>query len=86
MVDQLALGFADRHDGQTANLAAATAAHRPYREAAETVLAELVRKGRPSTAEDVRRGIPKDVEPHSPNVLPSVLGAWAARWLNLAVR
>jgi hypothetical protein len=41
-LDQLALGFADRHAGQDANLAAATAVHRRYREAAERVLAELV--------------------------------------------
>jgi hypothetical protein len=78
-LDQLALAFADRHAGQSANLAAATAVHRKYREAAETVLADLVAEGRPFTAEDVRRGIPDDVEAHSPNVLPSVLGIWAAR-------
>ncbi|GAA5104725.1 hypothetical protein [Haloechinothrix salitolerans] len=81
MVDQLALAFADRNAGQEANLAAAVAVHRRYREAAETVLAELVREGRPFTAEDIRKGIPDDVEAHSPNVLPSVLGTWAARRL-----
>ncbi|TCO64365.1 hypothetical protein [Actinocrispum wychmicini] len=78
-VDQLALAFADRHAGQSANLAAATAVHRRYREAAETVLADLVADGRPFTAEDIRNGIPEDIEAHSPNVLPSVLGIWAAR-------
>ncbi|GGM65042.1 hypothetical protein GCM10012275_39480 [Longimycelium tulufanense] len=77
--DQLALGFADRRTGQESNLAAATATHRAYREHAERALAALVADGRPFTADDIRRAIPEDVEPHSPNVLPSVLGIWAAR-------
>ncbi|GAA3890371.1 hypothetical protein GCM10022243_64080 [Saccharothrix violaceirubra] len=81
MADQLALAFADRHAGHEANLAAATAAHRRYRETVETVLADLVAAGAPFTADDVRKAIPDDVaaEAHSPNVLPSVLGTWAAR-------
>ncbi|MEV7042245.1 hypothetical protein [Amycolatopsis sp. NPDC051061] len=81
MADQLALGFADRHAGQEANLAAAVAVNRNYRAAAEAALAALVREGRPFTAEDVRNAVPDSVEPHSPNVLPSVLGTWAARRL-----
>ena len=81
VADQLALGFADRHAGQEANLAAAAAVHRNYRAAAEAALAALVCEGRPFTAEDVRKAVPDGVEPHSPNVLPSVLGTWAARRL-----
>lgn len=81
MADQLTLNFDDRHAGQAANLAAAVAVNRAYRAAAEAVLAELVREGRPFTAEDVREAVPHEVEPHSPNVLPSVLGTWAARRL-----
>ena len=81
MADQLALGFADRHAGQAANLAAATAVHRRYRDAAEAVLAELVADGRPFTVDDIRRRIPDDIEPHHPNVLPSLLGIWAERRL-----
>ena len=81
MADQLALGFADRHAGQAANLAAATAVHRRYRQAAEVVLAELVADGRPLTVDDIRRRIPDDIEPHHPNVLPSLLGIWAERRL-----
>lgn len=81
MADQLALGFADRHAGQEATLAAAVAVNRDYRAAAEVALAALVREGRPFTAEDVRKAVPDGVEPHSPNVLPSVLGTWAARRL-----
>ncbi|MEU4444874.1 hypothetical protein AB0K14_03325 [Actinosynnema sp. NPDC050801] len=81
MPDQLALAFADRHAGQQDNLAAASAVHKRYRETVETVLAELVRQGQPFTADDVRKAIPDEVaaEAHSPNVLPSVLGTWAAR-------
>jgi hypothetical protein len=81
MADQLALAFADRHAGQAANLGAATAVHRRYRQAAEVVLAELVADGRPFTVDDVRQRIPEDVEPHHPNVLPSLLGIWAERRL-----
>lgn len=83
MADQLVLGFADRRAGQEANLAAAIAPHRQYRDAVETVLAELVASGQPFTADDVRNGVPDhvDAEAHSPNVLPSVLGIWAARRL-----
>jgi hypothetical protein len=79
MADQLALAFADRHAGQQANLDAATAVHRRYREAVEIVLADLVAAGLPFTADDIRKGIPEGVEAHSPNILPSVLGTWAAR-------
>ncbi|SDD86179.1 hypothetical protein [Actinokineospora iranica] len=80
-VDQLALALADRRAGQQANLAAATAGHRRYREAVEAVLADLVATGHPFTADDVRQAVPADAEAeaHSPNVLPSVLGTWAAR-------
>ncbi|WP_424183830.1 hypothetical protein ACOBQX_17885 [Actinokineospora sp. G85] len=80
-VDQLALAFADRRAGQRANLAAASAAHKRYRETVETVLADLVRQRRPFTADDVRNALPDEItaEAHSPNVLPSVLGTWAAR-------
>ncbi|GGU73499.1 hypothetical protein [Lentzea flava] len=79
MTDQLQLGLADRKQGQEANLAAAVAAHRRHREAAEVVLDELVASGQPFTAEDIRRGIPTGIEAHSPNVLPSLIGTWAAR-------
>lgn len=80
-LDQLALGFADRRAGQSATLAAATAAHRRYREAAELVLAELVADGHPFTVDDVRQRIPEGIQPHHPNVLPSLLGIWAERRL-----
>ena len=79
--DHLALTFADRHTGQEANLAAATAVHRRYREVAERVLAELVAEGHPFTVDDVRQRIPDGIQPHHPNVLPSLLGIWAERRL-----
>jgi hypothetical protein len=80
-LDQLALGFVDRRAGHEANLAAANAVHRRYREAAERVLAELVVDGNPFTVDDVRQRIPDEIQPHHPNVLPSLLGIWAERRL-----
>jgi hypothetical protein len=80
-LDQLAQAFTDRHNGQSATLAAATATHRRYKEAAELALAELVADGRPFTVDDVRQRIPDDIQPHHPNVLPSLLGIWAERRL-----
>ena len=66
-------------EGIEANLAAATAPHRTYREHAEVVLADIARRGVEFTADDVRRRIPDDVEPHSHNVLPSLIRLWASR-------
>ena len=69
-------------DGAAANLAAATAPHRAdYREHVETILAGYVRERREFSAEDVRRALPDGVEPHSHNVLPSIIRAWAHRGL-----
>lgn len=79
MADQVSLGFTDRNAGQATTLAAAIAVNRSYRDAAEAALAKLVQDGRPFTTEDVRLGIPRGVEPHSPNLLPSLIGTWAAR-------
>lgn len=60
--------------GEDATLAAATAINRDFREHAEDILDDLIEAGRPFTAEDIRRKIPDGVEPHSPNVLPAVIG------------
>ncbi|MCA1195108.1 hypothetical protein [Saccharopolyspora sp. 6V] len=73
---QLALGFADRHQGQTAALAAATAGHRDYRARCEDALAELVARRAPFTAEDVRR-LAGEEDGAGCNVLPSVIGVAA---------
>lgn len=68
-----------RIDGIEANLAAAAALNRPYREHAELILADFARRQAEFTADDVRRLIPDGVEPHSHNVLPSLIRVWAAR-------
>lgn len=66
-------------DGVEANLAAATAIHRTYRDHAEAVLARFARAETTFTADDVRDLIPAGVEPHSHNVLPSLINVWARR-------
>src|SRR5690606_9544910 len=67
-------------DGSEANLAAATAPHRvTYREHVEAILDDFARTGREFNAEDVRRLVPPGVEPHSHNVLPSLIRHWARR-------
>lgn len=72
--EQLAL------DGIEANLAAATAPHRvTYRDHVEAIIAEFSRQRREFSAEDVRELIPEGVEPHSHNVLPSLIRVWAQR-------
>ncbi|MEV6226870.1 hypothetical protein AB0L88_03115 [Saccharopolyspora shandongensis] len=72
---QLALGLADRHEGQAAALAAATAGHRDHRHRVEAALAQLIAAGREFTADDLRRVA--DVSDARPNLLPSVLGCAA---------
>ncbi|GAA2773023.1 hypothetical protein [Saccharopolyspora taberi] len=74
--DQLALGYADRHEGQAAALAAATAGHRDYRERCDAALAELVARGQPFTVEDVR-AMAGDDQGAGCNILPSVMGVAA---------
>lgn len=69
----------ERTEGIAANLAAATSINRDYRYHAEASLAALIRSGAPFNADDVRAQIPSGIEPHSDNVLPSVIGAAAAR-------
>lgn len=67
-------------DGIEANLAAATAPHRvTYRDHVEAILADFSRQGTEFTAEDVRKLIPDGVEPHSYNVLPSLIRLFSTR-------
>ncbi|MEV0085234.1 hypothetical protein [Saccharopolyspora sp. NPDC050642] len=75
---QLALGLADRHEGQAAALAAATAGHRDYRHRLETALAEFVAARAPFTADDLRAAA-GDPDGDRPNLLPSVIGVAAAQ-------
>lgn len=68
-----------RMEGIDANLAAAQSINRTYRDHAETILAGFARSGREFTADDIRQAIPAGLEPHHPNVLPSLLGQWSAQ-------
>ena len=63
-----------RHDGQAANLAADTAAHRGYGERVRDHIERLPRGARFS-ADDVRSAVTG--EPHHPNVMPSMFGVLA---------
>lgn len=76
MPDQLALALADRHDGQAANLAAGTVAHRDDRARVETAVAVLARSRQPFTADDVHSRLD---DPYDRNLVSSVLGIWAQR-------
>ena len=78
-----------RDDGYRAVLAAGTAPHRTYKQHAQDVLDDLIAAGRPFTASTVHELIPADVQPHSPNLLPALIGSAAARrrirsvgWIN----
>lgn len=66
-----------RDQGWEAVQAADTAPHRGYRHHVEVALAELIRTGQMFDADEIRRRVPDEVEAHSPNLLPSVLGSWA---------
>lgn len=76
MTDQLALALADRHDGQAANLAAATTVLGDDRGRVETAVAVLARARQPFTADDVHARIDGD---YDRNLVSSVLGVWAQR-------
>lgn len=67
----------ERAEGIAANLAADTAAHRGYSDLVRDVI-DSIPPGEPFTADTVRAAIPSSIEPHSPNVLPSVFGQYAA--------
>lgn len=70
-----------RHEGQAANLAADTAAHRGYGELVRGFIDGMPR-GYEFSADDVRRAMDqlhRDSAPHHPNVLPSVFGTLAAQ-------
>lgn len=79
--EQLALGLADRQEGMEAVSAAAVAVHRPYREHFEAALSELIREGKPFTADDVRRRVRPDVAPHHPNVIGALMAGAATKGL-----
>ena len=67
-----------RGQGQADVLAADVAAHRGYAEHVHDAVDQLVAAGVHFDAEDVRALVPEGVEPHSPNLLPAILGSMAA--------
>lgn len=72
-MSQLPTGEQLRIEGVEANLAAASAPHRPFLHHAEIALARFIREGRRFTAEDIRDEIPEGIEPHHHNVIGSML-------------
>lgn len=77
---QLALAYADRHGGQTANLAAGTTGHRDHRTIVEIALALCARNSRPFTADDVHQLVKHELpDGYDRNLVSSVMGTWAAQ-------
>lgn len=71
-------GHALRDQGQAAVLAADVAPHRGYADLVRAVVEDFLIE---FTAEDIREVVEDvwpDVQPHSPNVLPAVLGSLAS--------
>lgn len=81
MTDQttLDLALADRHDGQQANLAAATTGARDHRTVVETAVATLVRSGTVFTADNVHALVQHALgsQLYDANLVSSVMGIWA---------
>lgn len=74
VADQLALALADRHAGQTANLAAGTKVHADHRADIERAVAHLARRGTPFTADHVHEIL---FQGYDRNLVSSVMGCWA---------
>ncbi|QLF83885.1 hypothetical protein SEA_MOOSEHEAD_44 [Gordonia phage Moosehead] len=74
----LTTGRALRDAGTSAVVAADTAVHRGYADHVRDALDELIAAGVSFNADDVRALIPNGVEPHSPNLLPAIIGGYAA--------
>ncbi|UYL86899.1 hypothetical protein SEA_RAVENCO17_46 [Gordonia phage RavenCo17] len=71
-------GRALREDGTTAVAAADTAINRGYGDHVRDALDAMIAAGEPFNADDIRARIPDGVEPHSPNLLPAIIGGYAA--------
>ncbi|UYL87799.1 hypothetical protein SEA_ONEDIRECTION_37 [Gordonia phage OneDirection] len=67
-----------RDDGSSAVIAADTAVHRGYSDHVRSALNELIESGVEFDADDVRARIPDGAVPHSPNLLPAIIGGYAA--------
>ena len=77
--NEIERAFADRHAGQEANLAAATAAHRDDRERPPHALAALARSGHVFNSNDVEALVLTDGggDLNNRNVISSLMGGWA---------
>lgn len=75
---QLELAYADRREGQQANLAAGTTGHRDDRTVIEVAVALCARNSRPFCADDVH-ALVKSERPdgYDRNLVSSVMGVWA---------
>ncbi|AXH48378.1 hypothetical protein SEA_POLLUX_48 [Gordonia phage Pollux] len=71
-------GRALREEGTSAVVSADTAAHRGYGDHVRNALDAMIAAGEPFNADDIRAQIPDGVEPHSPNLLPAIIGGYAA--------
>ncbi|QFP97015.1 hypothetical protein SEA_SUERTE_44 [Gordonia phage Suerte] len=67
-----------RDDGTNAAIAADVAINRGYGDHVRAALDELIASGDQFTADDVRALIPEGIEPHTPNLLPAIIGGYAA--------
>jgi hypothetical protein len=79
MTEQLEIGFAARHAGQAANLAAGTKPHRDDRGRVEYAVRRLVDSKALFTADDVHQFVRLDgfSADYDRNLVSSVLGVWA---------
>ena len=58
------------------------AVHRDWGDYADEAIKRLVKKGKPFTADDVRRLIPDEVQPSTPNAYGGLFQAWRkAGWI-----
>ncbi|WP_439377448.1 hypothetical protein [Amycolatopsis lexingtonensis] len=79
MTEQLEIGFAARHAGQAANLAAGAKPYRDDRGRVEYAVRTLANSRAAFTADDVHRLVQYDGSnaPYDRNLVSSVLGTWA---------
>jgi hypothetical protein len=74
----LALAYADRHDGQAANIAANLTGHRDHRTIVGTALDILARNPKPFTADDIHRLVAHELpDGYDRNLVSSVMGVAA---------
>jgi len=65
-----------RNAGYDDVIAADESLTRGAREHIERALDELIELGLPFTSDDIHALLPEDCEPHSPNLIPALIGSW----------